>query len=203
MAAADPEDDGRHKHKLCGGGGGGGQPGFAGLPLPAPVIDEDRHRAPDCQQAQHHSKHHQQAGAALLQSKTVAVAKLPQVICLRHIEYQQEEAAERDRRSCCVQGVDVIASVSPACSLTPEEGRGAQQRGGGTKTPKTAPGSTAGAYGGGQAEWATADDEGAPAVGRPEVWPAHCRVDPDQPPKPAHGTHVWRRAVSDVTHGRC
>ena len=146
MAAADPEDDGRHKDKLRGGGGGGGQPGFAGLPLPAPVIDEDRHRAPDCQQAQHHSKHHQQAGAALLQSKTVAVAKLPQVICLRHIEYQQEEAAERDRRSCCVQGVDVIASVSPACSLTPEEGRGAQQRGGGTKTPKTAPGSTAGAY---------------------------------------------------------
>jgi hypothetical protein len=134
MAAADPEDDGRHKDKLRGGGGGGGQPGFAGLQLPAPVIDEDRHRAPDCQEAQHRSKHHQQAGAALLQSKAVAVAQLPQVICLRDIEHQQEDAAERDGHSCCVQGVDVFQYHH---RLAHRRGEG-RSSGEGAPTPSTA-----------------------------------------------------------------
>lgn len=36
----------------------------------------------------------------MLKSEAVAVAQLPQVIRLRHIEYQQKEAAQPNRQAC-------------------------------------------------------------------------------------------------------
>ena len=128
MAAADPEHDGRHKDKLRGRGPGRAQPGFARLPLPASVEYEERHRAPYCQQTKHHSEYRDQTSAALVQPKAVAMAQLAQVVCLSHIEHQQEEAAEHDRCTWCARAME-SASRPPRRRRTaegPSSGSGAR-----------------------------------------------------------------------------